>query len=420
MCLENRIFTMRILFFSSIFPQPGNPTRGIFCWQLCQALAATCEVRVISPWPWLARLRHRGSKEAPPELSGPRFNDLHVDYPQYFYPPGIFRNAYHRFMARSVRRSMRRDVAEFRPDCLLSYWAHPDGAVAAQAAQAIGAASAVIVGGSDILLLPQSRLRRRCVVAALQANDAVLAVGRDLQTKAIALGLPAEKVHVVHQGVDTDMFFPGSARTAREKLGLAPNGNVLLWVGNMVPVKGLDTLLKACTLMRDRGEQFHLYLVGDGPLRKELERDCQSRGLSDVVQFVGARLPRDLPDWYRAADLTVLPSRSEGLPNVLRESLACGKPFVASDVGSIRDLAAGSTKSRLVMPGNASALADAIRDTLHSPRENCLTSFQLESWFQSAAKVLGILESLIARRRAKGATDSAHLKAAMAPCSPAM
>jgi teichuronic acid biosynthesis glycosyltransferase TuaC len=374
----------------------------------------------MSPWPWLARLRHRGPKETPPELSGPRFGDLQVDYPTYFYPPGIFRNAYHWFMARSVRRRMQRVLSEFRPDCLLSYWAHPDGAVAAQTAQAIGAASAVIVGGTDILLLPQSRARRRCVVAALHASDAVLAVGSDLQAKTIALGLAAEKVHVVHQGVDKDMFFTGSARTAREKLGLAADGNVLLWVGNMVPVKGLDTLLEACTLMRNRDEQFHLCLVGDGPLRKELERDCQARGLSDVVQFVGARLPDELPDWYRAADLTVLPSRSEGLPNVLRESLACGRPFVASAVGSIPELAAGSTRSRLVMPGNASALADAIRDALHSPPGGCLTSFRQESWSQSATGVLSILEPLVARRRPGRAKESIHLKAAMAPCRPAM
>jgi hypothetical protein len=78
---------IHILFFSSIFPQPGNPIRGIFCWQLCKALSAMCEVRVMSPWPWLARLRHRGPKVTPPELSGPVCRKLHVDYPWYWYPP---------------------------------------------------------------------------------------------------------------------------------------------------------------------------------------------------------------------------------------------------------------------------------------------------------------------------------------------
>jgi len=410
---------MRILFFSSIFPQPGKPTRGIYCWQLCQALSLTCQVRVISPWSWHARLRHRGPKVRPPELNGPRSTDLHVDYPWSWYPPGILRNTYAWFMARSVHNSMQRALAEFRPDCLLSYWAHPDGAVAAQAAQAIGAPSAVIIGGSDILLLPRSRSRRKHVVAALQASDAVLAVGKDLEAKAIALGLSAEKVHVVHLGVDMDLFFPGDARTARDKLGLTRDGNALLWVGNMVPVKGLDTLLKACSLLRNRGEQFHLYLVGDGPSRKELEHDCQGRGLSAVVHFVGPRLPCELPDWYRAADLTVLPSHSEGLPNVLRESLACGRPFVASDVGSIPELAAGSTRSRLVMPGDAFALADAIRDALYSPPGNCLTSYRMESWSQSAARVLRILEPLVARRRPTARTVSVPLEAAVSACRPA-
>jgi teichuronic acid biosynthesis glycosyltransferase TuaC len=398
---------MRILFFSSIFPQPGKPIRGIYCWRLCQALAETCQVRVISPWSWLERLRHGGPAGTPPELGRSNARDLEVDYPSYYYPPGVLRNTYGWFMARSVRRSMRRALAEFRPDCVLSYWVHPDGAVAVEAAHSIGMPAAVIAGGSDILLLSRSKSRRRSIVETLRANDAIIAVGKDLRAKIIDLGLPSEKVHIVYQGVDTDLFFPGDARTARAKLGLDHDGKVLLWVGNLLPVKGIDILLEACSLLLDRREQFHLYLVGDGPLRKDLEQDCVSRGLSAFVSFLGPRLPKELGDWYRAADLTVLPSRSEGLPNVLRESLACGTPFVASQVGSIPELAAGSVESRLVPPANAPALAGAIQEALHVRFKKSLPSLRLDSWAESAARVLDILEPLVAKHRSGAGLEPA-------------
>src|SRR5207244_3718246 len=123
-----------------------------------------------------------------------------------------------------------------------------------------------------------------------------------------------------------------------------------------------DVLLDACAALRHR-RPVRLYLVGDGPLRGRLEKAAGALGLADVVSFVGPRSHDELPDWYRAADLTVLPSRSEGLPNVLRESLACGTPFVASRVGGVPEVAEGAG-CRLVPPGDAAALGDAIAEAL--------------------------------------------------------
>ena len=187
--------------------------------------------------------------------------------------------------------------------------------------------------------MPRERGQRRRVQEVLETTDAVITVNDDLKNAVVRLGIRADKVHVWRQGIDAVRFRPGSRLLARQRLGIPDRHQVMLWVGRMHPVKGLDVLLESLALVRSRGVDCHLYLVGDGPLRGALVAQAEALGITVRVTFVGPKLHDELPDWYRAADLTVLPSRSEGLPNVLRESLACGTPFVASNIGGITEIA---------------------------------------------------------------------------------
>lgn len=347
---------MRIAYVSSVFPRPYAPARGIYCLALCKSLAARHAVQVVSPESWLLRLFHRGRR--PTAVEG-----LPTHYLPYYYPPGVLQNHQGWFMWASVRARLRRLLTDFRPDCILSYWLHPDGEVAVRAAHLLGVPAAVMVGGSDALVLTQDSGRRRTIRRVLGQADAVIAVSKDIKSKLVELGTPDEKVHVIYRGVDTERFLPGDQAQARRRLGLPEEGPLLLYVGNLVSVKGVDVLLDACALLRQRGTTFRLCLVGDGPLRHSLAAAARAHGLESTVTFVGP-LPHDqLPDWYRAADLTVLASRSEGIPNVLRESLACGIPFVATRVGGIAELGAGP-RNRLVAPGDPEALVEAITDAL--------------------------------------------------------
>jgi glycosyltransferase involved in cell wall biosynthesis len=347
---------MRVLFLSSIFPRPYAPTLGIYCAQLCEALSATHEVRVVSPQSWPERLRYGRVRGCPDEAGGAR---LRAEYPCYFYPPGCLQTTYGWFMWASIRPRVRELFKEFAPDCVLSYWAHPDGEAAVRAARLAGVPAVVIVGGSDVHVLGRERRRGRCVANVLRAAHAVAAVSGELRERVIELGVPPGKVHVVHQGIDTSLFCPGDREQARARLGISGPDPAFVWVGRMVPVKGLDVLLAACERLRGEGCLFRVYLVGDGPLRDKLQEESINRGLAGAVHFVGPRLPHELPDWYRAADATVLPSRMEGLPNVLRESLACGVPCVATYVGGIPEIA-GEAPNILVPPEDPAALADAL------------------------------------------------------------
>jgi teichuronic acid biosynthesis glycosyltransferase TuaC len=376
---------VRLLFISTVYPNPVEPVKGVFNRHLLRAVAAAGhEVRVIAPIPWaVSRLRRLPTA---PLHDGER---LTVYHPRYWYVPRLFGSRSAGFYWGSIRGAVRRALDGFRPDAVVGYWAHPDGAVAVELARRTSAASGVIIGGSDVLILTDQPARRKRVCGVLQSADAVVTVSDSLHRRVLELGTPPARAHVWRQGVDAGVFFPGDKAEARRRLNQTDDAPLLLWVGRMEPVKGLDVLLTACKLLADERVHFRLCLVGDGGLRKELTAQADTLGLRDRVTFAGSSAPEHLGDWYRAADLTVLPSRSEGLPNVLRESVACGTPFVASDVGGIGEIAEPPL-DRLVPKEDPRALADAIRAALaaatHPARR--LTP---PSWSDSAERFCDLL-----------------------------
>lgn len=349
---------MRLLLLTTVFPNPYEPTKGPFNRELVRALSSAHEVRVVVPVGWRER---RGRPSASPDAL--RVSGVEIAYPTYYYPPGIARSWYGACLWQSVRGTLARWLETWRPDAVLSYWAHPDGEVGNRIARRAGVPSILMVGGSDVLLLTEDPVRRRAIVRVLAQADAVLTVGGHLRGRLGELGIAPTKVRTFYRGVDPQRFAPGDQAAARQRLGLADEGELLLWVGRMVPVKGLDVLIDALGRLASRGRRPGLALVGDGPERTALERQCREAGVAQQVRFVGS-VPHDaLADWYRAADLTVLPSRSEGIANVLLESHACGTPFVASHVGSLAEVA-DAAWDRLVTPGDPAALAQALEEAL--------------------------------------------------------
>jgi glycosyltransferase involved in cell wall biosynthesis len=174
----------------------------------------------------------------------------------------------------------------------------------------------------------------------------------------------------------------------------------------MVPIKGLDELLDACVILRTQGIRARLYLIGDGPLMNNLTGRVRRSGLADSVRFVGKVIHETLADWYRSANLTVLPSRSEGIPNVLYESTACGTPFVANDVGGVSEIA-DLHLDAVVPPGNAEAFAAAIRDRLHSGATG--PRLRLPStWYEHGLALEALFRRILIARQAPGAGPTAY------------
>lgn len=344
---------MKILFISTVHPSAPCPTTGTFNKVLLDAMRAEGhDVRALVPIGWTragwGRLRH--TKDA-------RFL-------RWWYLPAIAPGRMHRSLSRRIARDWVAQTDGWRPDIVLGYWVDPDGAAALDLAERLGVPGVLLVGGTDINELAGTASRGAAIRATLRRAAKVITIGTALRSKVIELGVPAERVQTFRRGVNLIQFHPGDRTAARDLLQLPAGIPILLWVGRMVPVKGLDTLIRGFAEIRSEVDPV-LYLLGSGPLEPQIRAAAKRHGIGDRVRLVGPVKHAALGDWFRAADLVLLPSRSEGMPNVLLEALACGTPFLASAVGSVPELAESPTW--LMPSGDPTALARGVEHLLAQP-----------------------------------------------------
>ncbi|MFP5219537.1 MAG: glycosyltransferase family 4 protein [Actinomycetes bacterium] len=203
-------------------------------------------------------------------------------------------------------------------------------------------------------------------------------------------GVDPARVLVLPPGVDRDRFCPGPAD--RRALGLPDDGPVVLAVRRLVPRMGLPVLVDALADVPGA----HLAVVGDGPERAALEQRVADRGLAGRTTFAGRVHDDDLVRWYRAADVTVVPSVAhEGWGLVVDESLATGTPVVASRHGGLPAALGSAAADCLVPPGDAGALADRLRDGLDGTRPlpdagTCRAATAGRGWTDVAARLADV------------------------------
>ncbi|MCP4248705.1 MAG: glycosyltransferase [bacterium] len=172
-------------------------------------------------------------------------------------------------------------------------------------------------------------------------------------------GIDRSRLRLIWGGVDVEALQAADPidRQALADLGLDAGRPLLLWVGRLDPIKGLDVLVRAIALIR-RTQPVQLAIVGDGPYREELEACIAANDLGESVRLLGMR--GDVASWLQAADVFVFPSRTEGLPNALLEAMAVGLPVVTTDVAGCRDLIRHGRTGLLVPADDAAALAAAV------------------------------------------------------------
>ena len=350
----------RVLFVSNLYPNPRQPTRGIFNRQTVRALSEHLDVRVLAAVPWYPLSR---AMNGIPERTDD--DGVPVRFVRAFYTPFVLRNRHGKFFRNAIRSAVLDIRKSFPFDLLYGSWVYPDGYGVTLLARELGLPCVLHALGSDIHIYLEHPRRRKKVVAALSAADHVVCVSDYIRSSVAGTGVPASKLSVVYDGVDGELFKPADAERARRKLGLAVRGRIILYVGNLTRIKGPGVLVEALSgLEASSDEPVHLVMVGQGPLAGALRAQVGRLGLHDRVTFAGARPHEEIPDWMSAADVLCLSSLDEGLPNVVLEALASGRPVVASDVGGLSEVIHSDALGLLVPPGNPKALADALGEAL--------------------------------------------------------
>ena len=233
---------------------------------------------------------------------------------------------------RSYVQALIRAAGAGGEDIIHAHYAYPDGLAAVHYARRRGGIPVVItVHGHDIKDLAAGKESwRRCVTQALKGATTVIAVSEELAQLVGQLGISRDKVRVIHNGVDGELFRPMGLREARK------GPRRLLYVGRFDVAKGLNVLLAAAAKLRSGGRDLQLTFVGGSAATGTAEpfrAEAQRLGVADICNFVDEVPGSELPAVMGEADLLVLPSFSEGLPLVLVEAMACGLPLVAKRCG---------------------------------------------------------------------------------------
>lgn len=393
---------MNILTFGMLYPDATRPQHGVFVENRLRQLVALGGVNamVVAPVPWFPSAHPQFGAWAAYARVAPREtrHGIRVEHPRFFGIPRIGMTVAPALLALGALATLRRVRTEgFDFDVIDAQYFYPDGVAAVMLGRYFGRPVTITARGSDINLISRFALPRRMIRAAATRAAGLVTVSSALKKELAGLGLPPARIDVLRNGVDLATFRPPPDREAtRRRLGFARA--TLLSVGNLLPVKGHDLVIRALDLL----PQHDLVIAGAGPEHRALRRLALAHGVLDRVRFVGSLEQTVLRDWYGAADALVLASASEGWANVLLEAMACGTPVVATNVGGTPELVCADAAGRLIMQRTAEGVAEAVNALFAALPDRGATRAYAErfSWDETARGLKALFARVIRERRA--------------------
>lgn len=392
---------VRTLLFSTLYPSSVRPGHGIFVETRLRELLGSGQVqtKVVAPVPWFFSTDPRYGEYARMARTPRRetHNGIDVLHPRYFLPPKVGMNIAPFTLAMGAKSAVQRLLDEgYDFDVIDAHYYYPDGVAAALLAKYFNKPFTVTARGTDINLIANYTVPRKLIQWAAQRARASIGVSAALTEAMASLGLDTSKLTTMRNGVDLARFNPVPKLQARAALGWSPVPT-LVCVGNLVENKGHHIAIEALGHLPN----FNLVIVGDGPQRQALEALSDRLGLKPRVVFAGRVAQQELPLFYSAADMLVLPSSREGWPNVLLESMACGTPVVATRVGGIPEIVTSASAGRLMPERTVADMVAAVTDlwqhlpdraTVRSRAQGCgwqgTTDAQIGLFTRIAAEVL--------------------------------
>jgi glycosyltransferase involved in cell wall biosynthesis len=359
-----------VLVLASTYPRWRDDPEPGFVHELCRRLADRFDVVALVPdspgadasgnLDGVHVLRFRYAPKSLQTLvnNGGIVTNLHRSLWKWLLVPGFVFGQYV-----AAKRLMKRR----RIDVVHAHWLIPQGLIARRLKRLHSIPYVVTSHGGDLFGL-RGKLLQRLKQKVAGSSCAMSVVSTAMRDEALRIELHAPEIRVLPMGVDLRDRFTIDSRVARVE-------NELLFVGRLVPKKGLSHLLDAMPVILARFPDTKLTIAGFGPEQSMLEQRARDLGIGLHVRFTGAKPQKELPDLYRKAALFVAPfvrdgsGNQEGLPVVLMEAIGCGCPVIVGDVAGVGDLLGDFADAVSVNPRDSQVLASAIIDALEHHSE---------------------------------------------------
>jgi glycosyltransferase involved in cell wall biosynthesis len=305
-------------------------------------------------------------------------------------------------------RAVMAEARENLADVIHAHWAIPTGPAAVMAARKLGIPSVITMHGGDVYVNPEQGYDfptrwyvRPALRWTLRHAGALTAITEDCRQHALRAGAPGDNIRIVFNGTDLRRFSPPE-NGGRADLQFGPN--MIFACRQLFPRKGIRFLLEAAAQLKRKFPDLRVVLAGDGFERPQLAQLATDLGIGDDVVFLGWVANADLPPYYRAAALSVIPSLEEGFGIPAAEAMGCEVAVVASDAGGLPEVVEHGVTGLVVPRGDANALAQAIGALLADPerrramgqagRERALRLFD---WDRSAEQFEQLYRDVAAR-----------------------
>lgn len=391
---------MRLLTFSTLYPNAANPGHGIFVEARLRHLLASGEVesRVIAPVPWFPFRDPRFGRYAVFAAAPKREirNEISVEHPRYLQVPKAGMTTAPLMLGRSAIASARRLIRSgYDFDLVDAHYFYPDGVAAMMLGRELQKPVVITARGTDVNLIPRYARPRRLILNAAHQCAAIITVCSALKDELVTLGVEASKITVLRNGVDLTQFRPEERTTARATFGMSRFA--IGSVGHLVPRKGHDLVIGALASLHD----VELFIAGDGPESSRLMATAREYNVLDRVRFLGALAQDRLRTLYSGLDALVLASSREGWANVLLEAMACGTPVIASNVWGTPEVVAAAEAGVLMRERTSDGVASGVRQLRAALPNRAATRRYAEgfSWDATTRGQLELFVTVLGRTR---------------------
>ena len=402
---EPRDTHIKVLTFSSLYPNAVSPSHGVFVEHRLRQLrryAPNLQSRVVAPVPWFPFSAERfGSYARFAQVADQeQRHGIEITHPRYLVIPKLGMNLTPRMMYRAVRGELARLIREgFDFDVIDAHYFYPDGVAAMYLAREFDKPFVVTGRGTDLNLIPQYPKPRAMIQQVIDEAAHMMTVAGALKDYLLEMGARDEQVTVLRNGVDLNLFTPVEDRAAlRAQLDI--EGPTLISAGHLIERKGHHLAIEAMRELPD----WSLLIVGDGEEEKRLHQLVAQHQLGAQVRFIGRVDQPTLRNYYAASDALVLASSREGWANVLLESMACGTPVVASPVDGTPEVVGSADAGVLMADRSAAAIVEGVRRLQQAMPQRTATRAYAEGfdWDETSQGQLDIFSAALAAHRKRG------------------